>query len=221
MALENRILLRPDAPGYPAALRRCSDKGQSPAVTVQGNLDALARPLLGFFCSVRCPGDIILKTYDLTRALRSANVAIIGGFQSSMEKDCLPLLLRGTTPAVVCPARGLGRMRVPAEWKKPLADGQLLLLSFFDDSIRRATASIVARRNAYVAALADRILIAHAEKGGKIEELCKNALAGGKPVYTLDSLDNAHLIKLGAAPVHAADPEPLIAREFYSDLTAI
>ena len=53
----------------PAPLRRCSDKGILLLVTAKGNLEILHKPLVGFFCSVRCPGDIILKTYGLARAL--------------------------------------------------------------------------------------------------------------------------------------------------------
>ena len=149
---------------------------------------------------------MILNTYYLARVLRDADVTIIGGFQSPMEKECLDLLLRGSAPVVVCPARALGRMRVPGNWKKPLAEGRLLLLSFFDDGVRRATADLAARRNAYVAALADRILIAHAGKGSKTEGLCRDALARDKTVFTLDSPDNDHLVELGAVPVRADDP---------------
>ena len=128
-----------------------------------------------------------------------------------MEKECLDLLLRGTAPVIVCPARGLGHMHVPGCWKKLLAEGRLLLLSFFDDGVRHATADLAVRRNAYVAALADRILIAHAGKGSKTEGLCRNALAQDKPVFTLDSPDNAHLVDLGAVPFRADDPRPLLA----------
>ena len=199
------------APDTPATLRRCSEAGNVPAVTSKGNLDLLDRRLIGFFCSVRCPGDAILKTYDLARTLRSADVPLIGGFQSPMEKDFLDLVLRGPSSVVVCPARGLGTMRIPKGWKNPLAEGRLLLLSFFDDNIRRPTAEIAAKRNAHVAALANRLLIAHAEKGGKTEKLCKDALAQGKPVFALDSPDNAHLLQLGAVPIRAQDLAPLIA----------
>jgi len=168
--------LLPDDPGYPAVLRRCSENGRPPTVTAQGDLGILHDTLLGFFCSVRSPGDAILKTYDLARTLRDADVTIIGGFQSPMEKECLDMLLRGSVSVVVCPARGLGNMRIPQGWKHPLAEGRLLLLSFFDDTIRRPTAAIAAQRNTYVATLADRLLVAHAEKGDKTEALCKDAL---------------------------------------------
>ena len=149
--------------------------------------------------------------YDLARTLRNADVTVVGGFQTPMEKECLTLLLRGTAPVVICPARGLGRMRVRAEWKKPLAEGRLLLLSFFDGGIGRATAELAAKRNAYGSALADRIFIAHAVKGSKTEGICKCALTSGKPVFTLDSPDNAHLVEIGAVPVRAEDPAPLVA----------
>ena len=61
-----------------------------------GNLQILEQPLLGFFCSTKCPGEIILRTYDLAIALREAGVPMIGGFHTPMEKECLALLLRGT-----------------------------------------------------------------------------------------------------------------------------
>ena len=206
---ENRTRLRPGASGFPTALRRCSDRGNPPVVTMQGSPGLLDGPLLGFFCSVRSPGDAILKTYDLARELRSTDLTIIGGFHSPMEKELLDLLLRGTACVIVCPARGLGNMGIPKGWKKPIAEGRLLLLSFFDDRIRRPTLSLANTRNNYIATLADRLLIAHAERGGKTEELCKDALASGKPVFTLDSPDNAYLAELGTVPIAAEDPTPI------------
>lgn len=102
-------------------------------------------------------------------------------------------------------------MRIPKTWQNPLAEGRLLLLSFFNDTIRRPTTDIAAQRNAHVAALAHRLLIAHAEKGGKTEKLCKDALAQGKPVFVLDSPDNTHLLERGIVPIKANDPTPLIS----------
>ena len=208
------MYLKPNSSAYPTALLRCCDLGNPPVVTIQGNPALLDGPLLGFFCSVRSPGDAILKTYDLARTLRSVNVTIIGGFHSPMEKELLDLFLRGTARAVVCPARGLGNMRIPKGWKKPIAEGRLLLLSFFDDRIRRPTLSIANTRNNYIATLSDRLLIAYAEKGSKTEQLCKDALASGKPVFTLDSPDNAHLVELGVIPIPAEVP----THEFHRNL---
>lgn len=101
-------------------------------------------------------------------------------------------------------------MRIPKNWKQPLAEGRLLILSFFDDSIRRPTKAIATKRNAYVAALADRLLIAHAGKGSKTELLCKDAIAEGKPVFAIDSLDNAHLVETGIAPIQVENLRTLL-----------
>ena len=102
-------------------------------------------------------------------------------------------------------------MRIPLPWRDPLAAGRLLLLSTFPDSLRRPTAAAAARRNACVSSLAHRILILHAKQGGKTEALCQQALAAAKPVYTLPSPHNAHLIALGAQPLSPDDPAALLA----------
>ena len=200
----------PGASDTPTVLRRCTEAESASAVALKGDLGVLDKMLIGFFCSVRCPGDVILKTYDLARGLREIDATIVGGFQSTMEKEFLNLLLRGSVSVVVCPARGLGGMRIPQGWKDPLAEGRLLILSFFDDKIRRPTSGLAVKRNVCIAALSNRILIAHAEKGGKTEELCRNALAKGKPVFALDSADNAHLVEHGAVPISASNSASLI-----------
>ena len=194
----------------PAVLRRRIGAGGEAPVALMGNPRILEGRLIGFFCSVRCPGDVILKTFDLARALRDADVAVVGGFQSPMEREFLDLLLRGSARVVVCPARGLGRMRIQKDWKEPLEDGCLLILSFFDDCVRRPTATTSMERNERVAALVDTILIAHAEVGGKTEALCSEALARGKSVFALASDDNAHLINFGARHVDAENPVDLM-----------
>ena len=84
-----------------------------PEVKSKGNLGLLGMPLTALFCSNRCPGDLILKTYDLARAMRDAGVPVIGGFHTPMDRECLRLLMRGTQPVVVCPARGIDNMRIP------------------------------------------------------------------------------------------------------------
>ena len=163
------------------------------------------------FCSVRCPGDLILKTYDLARLLRDAGVPVIAGFQSPMEKDCLEILLRGKPPVVVCPARGVGRMRVPRAWRAPIEDGRLLIVSPFDDSQRRVTAKLARERNEFVAQLARILLFIHAAPGGKTEELAKRTFADGKRVFTLESPNNANLVELGIRPVKVADVPDLLS----------
>lgn len=134
--------------------------------SIIGNLALLSQPLMALFCSPRYPGGLILQTYDLARELRDAGAAIIGGFQTPMERECLRLLLRGMQPLVICPARGIAAMRIPASYRPALADGRLLVASAFPPWARRATADLAGRRNEFVRSRAARIIIAYAAPGG-------------------------------------------------------
>ena len=57
-----------------------------PQIKSRGNTRLLEVPLTALFCPQRCPRDLILKTYDLARAMRDAGVLVTGGFQTLMEK---------------------------------------------------------------------------------------------------------------------------------------
>lgn len=183
-----------------------------PTTAHLGNLTILANPLLALFCSTKCPGRLIIQTYDLARALRDAGITVISGFHTPMERECLDLLLRGNQPVILCPARGILNMRVPPVWKQPLADGRLLVLSPFAANHRRPTRDLAAARNAFAASLAARVLIAHAAPGGQTELLARHLLAQGKPVLTFDDPHNAALLALGAASLDLSDVMPSVLK---------
>jgi hypothetical protein len=66
-------VLDPSKRGYAGVLRRRLGECGIARVAVIGNRDHLDGRLLGFFCSARCPGNLILDTYDLARELRDSN----------------------------------------------------------------------------------------------------------------------------------------------------
>lgn len=110
----------------------------------------------------------------------------------------MPCCFEGSNPVVVCLARGLDGMRLSSDWKVPLEDRRLLVLSAFGGERQRVTADLAAIRNEFVAALADEVLVAHAAHNSKTERLCRHVRAWGKPLLTLDSSANANLVALGA-----------------------
>jgi predicted Rossmann fold nucleotide-binding protein DprA/Smf involved in DNA uptake len=182
---------------FPLALRGGALMAPVSRIWAIGNLGILKTRLLGFFCSTRCPGKVILRTYDMALALREAGMPLIGGFHTPMEKECLEVLLRGTQPVVICPARSIARMQLPAAWRKPLAEGRLLMLSPFEALHRRPTAVLAEQRNRFVATLADAIFVAYAPLGSKTERLCAEIVKQGKQMYTLNLAENAPLIQHG------------------------
>jgi len=188
---------------YPSQLRRCLDSQVPENVTALGNLDLLQHKTLALMCSVKCPGNLILQTYDLAKQWREAGMTVIGGFHSPMERECMNILLRGNQSLIVCPARSIEGMRLRGEYKQPLADGRLLLLSPFASKQRRITVDNAILRNHFIAALADAIFVAYAEPGGKTEHVCREIVSWGKRLYTFEDGANANLLELGAKPVHS------------------
>ncbi len=170
-----------------------------------GNLELLQQRAVAFFCSVKCPGDLIIKTYDLARALRDKNVTVIGGFHSPMEKECLDILLRGKQPVIVCHAKHMSSNRLPHKFAGPMLAGRLLMLSPFNEKVGRATASTACIRNEFVATLANNIFVAYAAPGSKTELLCHKVINWGKPLLTFADKENSPLISLGATPCNTPD----------------
>ena len=136
-----------------------------------GRPGLLTEPKVGLFCSVRCPDDAALRAYDACRKLRDKGMTLISGFHSPIEKECLNILLQGTQPIILSPARSVAKMRIPAEWRPALDGGRFLIISRFEQSPRRVDTGTARRRNELVAALSDEVLIVHAEPGGRIERI--------------------------------------------------
>ena len=159
------------------------------------------RTLIALFCSKRCAGELIVGAYDAAVRLRDGGITVISGFHTPIEQDCFEILLGGTQSVVWCPARGIGRMRIKRTWEQPLAQGRLLLISPFDDAQMRATKKLAEQRNRFVIEQAAALLVVHATPGGETEVAARYALAQAKPVFTLPSTHNTHLVALGAQPV--------------------
>ncbi len=190
---------------YPQTLNRFLENRAPKNIFALGNLDLLRQETIALFCSVKCPGNLILKTYDLARQLRDAGTAVISGFHSPMEKECLSLLLRGEQPIIWCLAKRLTPTRLPKEYANALSKGRLLMLSPFGEKIKRADEDTSRFRNEFVAALASRVFVAHAASGGKTESFCQKVLGWSKPLLTFDDPCNVALRTLGARPLSSLE----------------
>ena len=116
---------------------------------------------------------MILDAFDRIAHLRDAGRAIVSGFHTPVEKECLRILLSGASSIVVCPARSLDRLRIPSDWKPALAAGRLLLVLPLAHGSASATADLAQSRNEFVTAFATEILVLHAGPGG-----CPASLVG-------------------------------------------
>jgi predicted Rossmann fold nucleotide-binding protein DprA/Smf involved in DNA uptake len=162
------------------------------------NVKGASGDLWAFFCSSKCPGEIILKAHDLAQKFKEIGVPTISGYHSPVEQECLRVLLRGSQPILLCPARSIENMRLKSAWKDALAEERLLILSIFGSHHRRLTAALANQRNAFVAALADKICIAHAAEDSKTLEFAQMVVSWGKPIFTFETPANKALFQLGA-----------------------
>ena len=192
---------------YPSYIQTYLKNDTPETLWTRGNIELLPNArnttetadVWAIFCSSKCPGEIILNAHDLAHHFRNKGVSTVGGFHSPIEKECLRVLLRGLQPIIVCPARSIENMRIKSEWKESLSQDRILILSIFHNAPHQ-NATMASKRNHFVAAVASKILIAHAAEGSKTLEFAQTLLKWGKPVYTFDSSYNKPLLQLGVQP---------------------
>ena len=172
---------------YPILLTKRLGKDAPVRLWTIGSLDLLRAPKTALFCSKICPGDAILKAMDQAQEWRDQGRCVISGFHSPIEKECLQILLRGSQPIIICPARSLEGMRIPTQWREGIEAGRMLLLSPFDPSKRRLTATLSEQRNKLVATLADEVYFAHITPGGKTARLAEQISGWGIPKTELET----------------------------------
>jgi hypothetical protein len=170
-----------------------------------GDRMLLSRFTIGLVCSVRCPGWIVLATYEFARTTPPGGAAIAGGFHSPMERTCLDTLLARHVPVIYCPARRLNARGIPRAWEIPLAEQRLLILSPFTPAQRRVTRDLARERNRFVAAVSGMVFVPSASRGGGTESLVRTCLRYGREVCTWVGEDNAHVTALGARGLAAGE----------------
>ena len=198
---------------FPSSIQVYLKNDTPETIWARGNIDLLPNgtnnakkgDLWAIFCSNKCPGEIILNAHDLAQEFKNKGMPTIGGFHSPIEKECLRVLLRGSQPIIISPARSIENMQwLGQEGNDALSAGRLLVLSIFENRQYKTT-PLSRKSNAFVAALASKILIAHAAEDSKTLEFARTLLKWGKPVYTFDSSYNNALLQLGAQPYSEED----------------
>ena len=147
-----------------------------------GNIDLLKFSKTTFMCSRKVPTGAVLKCYDWAVEQREKGFCVISGFHSQLEKDVLHFLLKGTQPIILALARGL-KEKVEPQFKEPLAQGRLLIVTPFSNEIKRVTELTAQTRNKMMIEMADSIVIGYTSVGGNLEEVLKGIT--GKPLVFL------------------------------------
>ena len=127
-----------------------------------GNTELLKLLKTAFLCSRKVPASAVLKCYDWATEQREKGNCIISGFHSQIEKDVLHYLLKGKQPIILALSRGL-KEKLEPEFEKPLQQNRLLIITPFEQSVKRISAQT---RNQLMIGLADNIVVGFASAGG-------------------------------------------------------
>jgi hypothetical protein len=144
-----------------------------------GNSEILIFHKTAFLCSQRYPSSIVLPSYDWAQKQREQGSCVIIGSHSPIEKDVFHFLLKGQQPLILALARGLSQ-RIDPEIKKAIDSGRLLLVSPFDNKIKRVTRETAEIRNRFMVDIADEIMVGYVSEGGQLSKIL--AFATNKPI---------------------------------------
>ena len=135
-----------------------------------GNKDFLLVPKIGFLCSRKVPAEIILKTYDWAIEQREKGVCVVSGFHSKIEKDVFHYLSKGKQPIIIILARSIYK-KTPLQFQTLLDENRLLIISPFDQNIKRTSEQTAYLRNKYIISLSDNLKIPFISNDGILSKL--------------------------------------------------
>lgn len=138
-----------------------------------GNKELLKLCKTAFLCSRKVSASAVLKCYDWAIEQREKGNCIISGFHSQIEKDVLHYLLKGKQPIIVALARGL-KEKLEPEFKQPIEEGRLLIITPFEKEIKRVTEQTAAIRNKMMIEIADSVTIGYVTEEGLLEKMLLN-----------------------------------------------
>jgi hypothetical protein len=136
-----------------------------------GPVAMLSLPKTAFFASRQCPGKAIRAAMDWAVVQVRAGQALVSGFHSLLEQSVPQLCLAAKSPAVVVLARPVPGARPAAPWAEAVGAGHLTVVWAVGGGslpTPRLTAEAARARNDVAAALASRVVVAHAATNGQL-----------------------------------------------------
>lgn len=125
--------------------------------TFLGNKELLTRKLTGFLASRTVRTDKVLACYDWATSLKPDQDCVIGGFQSSMERDVLHFLLKCHVPVIIVYARRLyPSIDITEEIRPSFDNGNVLLVSM--NNMPKTSRKNAILRNTYVCDVSSKVV---------------------------------------------------------------
>ena len=136
----------------------------------KGNIRILDLHKVAFLCSQKCPAEVVLKSYDWAKGQRKQGNCIVCGNHSQIEKDVFEILLKGKQPLILVLARGMKTIW-SFEIDKAVKSNRLLIISPFENEVKRVTRQTAKKRNERIIEICDKIVVGYKTENGQLEEL--------------------------------------------------
>ncbi|MCH5241519.1 MAG: hypothetical protein J1F67_03725 [Muribaculaceae bacterium] len=127
-------------------------------ITYLGNQELLKWHKIAFFASSKTKSNSVLPTLDwATEIAKREDVAVCSGFQSPLEMEILPYLLKGKCGIIIGLNRGIYK-KTPQKFLDAYNSGRILFISLQNDNIIMPSKANAEKRNLHLASIADEIV---------------------------------------------------------------
>lgn len=138
-----------------------------------GNKDILNNYKIGFLSSMKCPAEVVLKSYEWAKYQRNEGNCVVCGNHSQIEQDVFDILLKGEQPLVLVLPRGL-KKRWDKSWLENIEKKRLLIISPFLKDITRVTRVTAIQKNKTIINQSDKIVVGYKSPNGQLDRLLTN-----------------------------------------------
>lgn len=142
-------------------------------ITTAGNAELLQQSCTCFLSSRELAPPAILRCYEWAIEQKDNGATVICGCHSTLEKDVIGFLLKGTQPVIITLARSLYKT-MPVGWLPHIEAGRLLVVSPLPQTVTRAGTASAVLRNKYMIEHSTEVVVGFATPGGNLEKLLHN-----------------------------------------------
>lgn len=146
-----------------------------------GNMDLLTLRKVGFLASRKVNPISVIPTIEWANtASYDSNIAIVSGFQSTLEHEVLDIALKGKCGIIYVLNRILYR-QIPLNLRPAFDSNRILLISLTSKKTTSPSVANAAIRNQYITAIADTLVFASVHETSYLYQLIQT----NKPILQL------------------------------------
>ena len=136
-----------------------------------GNMDLLTLCKVGFLASRKVVPSSVIPTLNwANKASCNPNIAIISGFQSTLEREVLDIILKGACGIIYVLNHSIYH-QIPLNLHPAFDSNRILFISLTSEKTTRPSTANAIIRNHYITDIADTLIFASVNKSSSLYQL--------------------------------------------------